>query len=174
MLGRTAVLIGAIHPPMLLLAWKGLAAMALPGLVALCWALRKQTAPGATAGHHHPSNPLGLNLAIKFAALFALIVLASRAAVHYYGTAGIAWVALFSGLTDMDAIAISLSQLVSDGGLDDATAAHSICIAACANTGLKWLFALCIGSRHLRLPVSLFMGGTLAAGIVGLSLLVMD
>lgn len=170
MLGRTAALLGALCPPLLLGAWPGLAVMAVPGAAALGWALLRPRAPGPPAVGHRPANPLGLGLAIKFALLFALIVFASRAAAHHYGAAGVPWVAFFSGLTDMDAIAISMAQLASGGGLDGLTAARCVWIAACANTGLKWLFALGGGSRALRLPVSLFMGGTLAAGLAALLL----
>lgn len=170
MLGRTAALLAAVHPPLLALAWSGLALMALPGAAALAWTAFHPRSPGPPSGHHRPANPLGLGVAVKFALLFALIVLASRAAAHYHGAAGVPWVAFFSGLTDMDAIALSMAQLASGGGLDTATAARCVWIAACANTALKWIFALGAGSRALRLPVSLFMGATLLGGLAALML----
>jgi len=114
------------------------------------------------------ANPFDLGPAMKFGLLYAGILFAAKAAQVYLGEAGIYLSSIVGGLTDVDAITLSLSQLSSSGvgGLDTATAARGIVFACISNTVVKGGMVLASGARELRralLPGFLAMlGATLA------------
>lgn len=163
MLGRVAVLCGAVSPAT---AWQlapWLLLMALPAFVFAAWSWRhaRHAAPAESAPAE-VRNPLSLRVAIQFGILYALVVLAVRWAGHSFGGAGVYWASFFSGLTDLDAIALSLSQLERAGNIAPPDAARAVLIAAGANSLLKAGLAIGIGAPSLRLPISLVLGATVA------------
>lgn len=107
------------------------------------------------------SNPFELWPAITFGIIFTLILFLARAAQTYLGESGIYITSFLSGLADVDAIALSLTQLShGQNGINLSTAARAIVFATIANTFLKGMFVLCIGSAGLRriiLPGFLFL-----------------
>ncbi|MFP4347033.1 MAG: MgtC/SapB family protein [Thermodesulfobacteriota bacterium] len=97
------------------------------------------------------SNPFELGPAIKFGLIFTLVLLISKAAQVHIGDAGIYISSFVSGLADVDAIVLSMAQLSSrPEGIDIATAARAVILAAVANTLTKGGIALFIGSSGLR------------------------
>lgn len=162
LLGRIAVLVATINLNLLRVLMPGLLAMAIPGGLFASWNWmknRKNTAEAPTF-----SNPMSLRIALQFAALFAVIVFLTRVGAAYFGSAGIHLVSFLSGLTDMDAIALSLTQLTTSSGLALSLAAKGIVIGALSNTILKLIFALSFGTRALKKPVALVFGATLLFG----------
>jgi uncharacterized membrane protein (DUF4010 family) len=100
--------------------------------------------------HRHDvafANPFELGLAIKFGLLFALILLFSRAMQVYFGDNGVYASSFLSGMADVDAIAFSMAKL---GGIDPATAARAIVLAAVANTLVKGCIVLFTGTKDLK------------------------
>ena len=97
------------------------------------------------------TNPFELWPAITFGVIFTLILFIAKAAQIYLGESGIYLTSFLSGLADVDAITLSLTQL-SDGknGIQPATAAKAIVFATAANTFLKGVLVLGIGSAPLR------------------------
>jgi uncharacterized membrane protein (DUF4010 family) len=117
------------------------------------------------------SNPFELGPAIRFGAIYAGVLLISRAAQVYFGDTGIYISSFVSGLADVDAIALSMVDL-SQGtsNLDLTVAKRAIVIAGMANTLFKGGFALSTGSETLRkalLPglVLMLVSGSLVAFI---------
>jgi uncharacterized membrane protein (DUF4010 family) len=110
------------------------------------------------------ANPLGLGLAIKFAALYAVISLLVNVALERGWQSGFLQLAFVSGLTDVDAISLSVAQTVRDGGLDLAMASRALVLAAVANSLLKVGLAVSLGARGFRGRVALVLGATAAAG----------
>ena len=96
-------------------------------------------------------NPFELGPAIRFGLIYAVVLVVSRAAQVYFGDVGIYLSSFVSGLVGVDAIALSIIDLI-DGGelLALNTAMWAIMIAAMANTLFKGIFALVTGSRALR------------------------
>ena len=109
-------------------------------------------------------NPADLKLALVFGGLYALIAFAAAAANAEFGHQGLYVVALLSGLTDMDAITLSTSQLVAGGRLDSNTAWRMILVAALANLLFKGVLVAAIGSRELLKLVALAFGSAIVAG----------
>jgi uncharacterized membrane protein (DUF4010 family) len=163
MLARVAVLVGAISIPLLgsLAPW--LLLMAVPGL-AFSLANRNSFL-SARSGPESPKevrNPLSLRVAIQFALLYALIVLVVRWASATFGGAGVYLASFLSGLTDLDAISLSLSQLAGAGGIGLPDATRALLVAAGANSLLKLGLALSLGGTTMRAPVSIVLAATAA------------
>ncbi len=123
------------------------------------------------AGHHRVAeesvplrNPFSLTAAIKVALFFAAILLLVEVVERYLSAAGIYAVAGLAGLTDTDAITLSLAQRVRDGS--DIPAVRALLVAVLANTLVKGGLVAALGSRALRRQVLVPAGITLAVGVV--------
>lgn len=133
------------------------------GLIASLLTLRRSTARGG--GEAAPKNPLQLRPALQMALLFQVVLLVAWVARQRFGAAGVFGTAALVGLTDVDAVTVSMARLLGDG-LDAADAARAVVIAMIANTLLKLGLAAVIGSGRFRIAV---VAG-LAAMIVALLL----
>lgn len=111
-------------------------------------------------------NPAELKPALVFAALYAVVVLAVTAARARLGAAGLYAVAGLSGLTDMDAITLSTSQLVDGGGLEPAVGWRVITVAVLANLVFKAGVVAALGHRRLFLRIALLFGAVSALAVV--------
>jgi len=145
-----------------------LACMTMAGFVAtwLLWRSREEEGrPGATA----LSNPFQLGMAIKFAVLLALVMVASKLLQSWGGSAGLYILSAAAGLADVDAVALSMAQM---GGQSVAltVAATAIIIAAFVNTGVKaaLVAGLCGGLMARRTVYA--MAAMVMAGAAGVSL----
>lgn len=121
------------------------------GLVAVYFALhkdRKAHDSVVKAKALSLQSPFHLKPAIKFAGFFALIFFVTRVILHYYGTDVLYISSFVSGLVDIDAITLSIAQLV-DQGLDVNTAVMAITIAAVSNTLVKVFIFLLLGNRKV-------------------------
>ena len=162
MLGRVAILVGAVSPTLLGAAAPWLALMAVPAIIFAAWSwrhFRDEEADGTTkpAEAH---NPLNLRVAIQFAILYALIVLLVKWAQDVFGGAGLYVASFLSGLTDLDAISLSLAQMQKAGHLVANEGTRALVIAAMANALLKAGMAVTLGSESMRRPVMLVLGAT--------------
>jgi uncharacterized membrane protein (DUF4010 family) len=95
-------------------------------------------------------NPMDLSQALQFGLLFAVVLVVSRAAYYYFGSAGVYVASALAGLTDVDAITVSATRLAFDGVVSSSTANASILLACAANTLMKGGIALVIGGRPFR------------------------
>lgn len=144
-----------------------LGAMALGGMLGtwLLWRARDEEGKPTTTAL---TNPFELGMAMKFAALLAVVILASKLLQKWAGSAGLYLLSAVAGLADVDAIALSMAQM---GGKDVAlnVAATSITIAAFVNTGVKVALVggLCGGVMARR--IAYVMSGVVVAGVVGLA-----
>jgi uncharacterized membrane protein (DUF4010 family) len=165
MLARVAVLVGVVSPSVLARLAPWLALVALPGLIFAIWSWRhfSPREPAAGDAAHEVRNPLNLRIAIQFAILYAVIVLLVRWSDDQFGGTGVYWASFFSGLTDLDAISLSLSQLHRAGHMIANEAARAVLIAAGANSLLKAVLAISLGGVAMRRPILLVLGGTVLA-----------
>lgn len=95
-------------------------------------------------------NPAQIRLALTFGALYLLILFAVAAARHHFGDEAIYVVATVSGLTDVDALTLSVGQLFSRGEIAETMAWRAIFLASLANLAFKLLAAGVLGSAELR------------------------
>ena len=168
--GRVLVEIAVVAPEALL-------PVAAPPLLAVGGALAVLTAVAWWLGGRHaaglddeprpaPGNPSELRGAFLFAALYALVLLAVAWARDRFGSAGVYAVAVLSGLTDMDAVTLSTSQLVAGGQLAATRGWRAILIAALANLVFKGGMVAALGSRRLLATMALWWGLAIAVGVL--------
>jgi uncharacterized membrane protein (DUF4010 family) len=94
--------------------------------------------PSRDAQMPEQKNPAELKTAFIFAAIYAIVLVAVAVAKEHFGSAGFYAVAIVSGLTDMDAITLSLARLVESGRTDPSTGWRAILIAAMSNLVFKF------------------------------------
>jgi uncharacterized membrane protein (DUF4010 family) len=113
-------------------------------------------------------NPLQLAGALQMAAFFQVVLMVVHAARGFAGAAGVFATAAMLGLTDVDALTVSMAREASED-LAANVAAAAIAVGVLANTGVKLGLALILGSQPFRLVT----GATLAAmlAILGATLL---
>lgn len=107
-------------------------------------------------------NPFSLTAAIKFGAFFAVILVVVKAVQKFFPGEGFYLVAALAGLTDVDAITLSMAEYAKTG--DAEIAVRSIVIAALANTLVKCVLAASLGTAELRRGIVIATGAILLAG----------
>ncbi|MFZ1729223.1 MAG: MgtC/SapB family protein [Bacteroidota bacterium] len=117
-------------------------------------------------------NPFELMSAIKFGLIFAVIIFASKAAQIYLGDGGVYLAAALAGLTDVDAITLSMANL-SKTSLSESTASVAILIAVVMNTIVKASIAFSLGAAALRRYTLPGFGLVLVTGLVLIGWLLM-
>jgi uncharacterized membrane protein (DUF4010 family) len=142
-----------------------LVAMACTGLAASGFLYRRSAATVSESVHF--KNPVSLSSTFEFALLFAVVMLASKAASVYLGTAGVYVAAVAAGTTDMDAIALSMAKL-TPGQVTLTVAATAVVLGAATNTVVKGIMAVALGGwAFARLVVASF-GAILVTGALAL------
>ncbi len=103
---------------------------------------------------HQPKNPLNLISAFSFGVLYAAILLLVAFAEENFGDKGVYLASGISGLTDVDAITISMSKL--GGERFEFFVSHlAIVIGAISNSLLKYGVCLTFGSPSMRKRISM-------------------
>ena len=163
MFPRILVLVGAVRPEMLPSLYVPVALVTLVGgLATLALALTARRIPDAP-GHPPMQKPFELTTALRFAILLAGVMMAAEALRRYAGDAGIYALSLVSGLTDVDAIPLSLSRMAADG-MDGEVAMRGIIIAAMANTAVKLGLAAGVARGRMAGLVGAGLGAVILSG----------
>ena len=166
MLGRVAVLVALVHPPLLRPLALPLGGMTLAALAGLALTFRRRTE--GDAGELDLKNPFELGSAVKVTLVFAVVLLATKAATAYIGTRGLYLASALAGTTDVDAVTLSSAGLAKDE-LDPITATVAIAIAIIVNTAVKAALAAIVGGRALGRRAALVGALILAGGVLGLA-----
>ena len=115
-------------------------------------------------------NPFSLWEAIKFCALFAVVLLLVKLTETHFEARGLYLVAALAGLTDVDAITLSMAGYAQQSGNVD-TAVGAIVVAAVTNTLVKCGFVVVLGSAELRSRVVPATAAMIAAGLLAVTVL---
>ena len=107
-----------------------------------------RTKAAASSAEVELKNPIELGAALGYGAVFALLFILIRAMETWFGNAGIYALAAVSGITDVDAVSLSLAQ-AAQGDLPLQVATTGILTAAMVNTAVKALLATAIGGWRL-------------------------
>ncbi|HUS00639.1 MAG TPA: DUF4010 domain-containing protein, partial [Chitinophagaceae bacterium] len=94
-------------------------------------------------------NPLNFSTAIKFALLFAGIQWLVKYCSEEFGNSGTYLAGAISGITDVDAITLSMAK-IGTGGEQSVLAINTILLAALSNTLVKFIIVMTVGSVQLR------------------------
>jgi uncharacterized membrane protein (DUF4010 family) len=163
MFPRMLVLVSAIQPAMLAGLITPVALMTGVGALATAVLAWRSRDGGKGASQPPMQRPFELATALRFALLLAAVMVAGEALRRYAGDAGVYALSLVSGLTDVDAITLSLSGMVGDG-LDTTVAERGVVMAALANTLVKLGLALAIARGRMGALVSMGLGAVIVAG----------
>ncbi|HYG75701.1 MAG TPA: MgtC/SapB family protein [Planctomycetota bacterium] len=170
MLIRVLILIAVVFPPLMATLIMPVAVMILAGLAGAGWFYYRGDKAGQDGDEVKFHNPFELGLALKFGLLFALVLLASKAALEYFGQSGVYAAAVLAGLTDMDAITLSMADLAK-GGLDHRTAATGILLGAASNTAVKAGLAISLGGWLFGKKIAAAFALMIAAGAATVAIL---
>lgn len=159
---RVGILIGTTAPQFVGAALSPLLVM-FAVLALLGWWHLRGRAEGLSSMSEQ-GNPTELKPAILFGLLYAGVLLAVAAAKEFFGQGGLYAVAVLSGLTDMDAITLSVTQLVNSEEIPAGTGWRLILVAAIANLVFKAGAVAVLGDRRLFRRVALSFGIAAATG----------
>ncbi|MBY0280482.1 MgtC/SapB family protein [Candidatus Binatia bacterium] len=164
---RVAIEVAVVHPALLRPLLPALGAMLGVALVAAAALYRRSRRVPEQRSDLTLQNPFSLTSAIKFAGVFLLVLVAVALVKRFAPGRGELLVAAIAGLTDVDAITLSMATFARDGG-DPTLAARAIAVATFTNTVVKCGLALGLGGIALRarvLPVTVLV---IVAGVVAL------
>jgi uncharacterized membrane protein (DUF4010 family) len=151
----TAVLNPALAP--LLIPYLVLPAL-LAAVIAFLGARRRASSESVDEKRR---NPLQLTDALRMTALFQVVLITVDAASRLWGDSGVLTTAALLGVTDVDALTMSMARGVSATVSLD-LAATAIAVGVTANTALKLACALALGVG----PFRAIAGGTLTAMLI--------
>ena len=165
---RVLLATAVLAPPLALSLWPAFLAPVAIGLLLLA---RGVSADAPAGDAPEDPNPLQVGAALQMAVVFQFVLFVVSLAESWFGSAGLYASAAVLGLTDVDALTVSLSQLATSGtAIPVATAALTLGIFT--NTVVKTVIALAVGRGTFRLLATIglaAMAASLAAGLVVLT-----
>jgi uncharacterized membrane protein (DUF4010 family) len=151
----TAILNAAVVPPLV----PYLVAPAL--IAALVAVVGARRSPETGAPDVSVRNPLQLAAALQMAVLFQAVLMAVHVVGEVWGQSGVFTSAAVLGLTDVDALTLSMARGVAETA-SPAIAATAIAVGVLSNTAMKRGLAVVLGAPRFRA----IAGGTLALMLV--------
>lgn len=127
--------------------WIPIAILSLTGFGAAFYIYRRNVKDKSDA-QVPLSNPLNFGTALKFALFFAAVLLLVRYSNENFGDSGTYIAGAISGITDVDAITLSMAKLATNDSTST-LAMNTILLAALSNTLVKLGIVLVVGSRSL-------------------------
>jgi uncharacterized membrane protein (DUF4010 family) len=161
---RLFFIIEVVNPALAASIWKPMAGMAAAGvLVALLLGVVKadEYAPPAMA----LKNPFRLWPALQFGVLFAVILFATKSASEAFGSGAVYWTSTLGGALDVDAVALSMADLLARNAIDAPGSATAVLLALLANAILKAVVACLTGTAAFGRRVVLGFAAMLVAGV---------
>ncbi len=113
-----------------------------------------------------PKNPAQFKSALIFGLLYGIILLAVAFTKEKFGNNALYIVAIVSGLTDVDAITLSLSQLIKEGSLKATFGWKLILLAGLSNMLFKGVMAIVLGAKQLIKWIVISFGIIIVSGLL--------
>jgi len=144
------------------LAWP-MGTMAVAGFAISLWMWWRETHRESKAEAVPVKNPFELKQAVKFGLIYAVVLFVAKAAEQAFGNRGVYASSLVGGIADVDAVALSMTELHRQG-LASGTATAGITLAAVMNTVVKAGIATTLGGKALGLRIGVIFAIVLACG----------
>ncbi|HVU23903.1 MAG TPA: MgtC/SapB family protein [Opitutus sp.] len=164
MLPRLLIVIGVVNPDLALALIVPFAVMALPGVAYAGWRWFKRAPAGEGFAAPALHNPLNLRVALKFGVIYAAVTFLVKAFTHFGFNTGVLPLSFVSGLTDTDAISLSMAGNLGSGTVALSLAARAVIVASIANSLVKAAIAVSLGSPLLKRDSAIVLGLTSVAG----------
>jgi uncharacterized membrane protein (DUF4010 family) len=168
MFPRVLVVASIVQPALLSRLIIPLGASMLAAYGAAFWFWRRSRRSVETAHGVPIRNPFELRPALQFALLLTVIMLAVQAVRRWYGDPAVYALAALSGVSDVDAITLSMARLTRHD-LALPIAANAVLIAAFVNTAVKAILVAIFGGKRLALRVGVVSAGVIAIGFGALA-----
>jgi uncharacterized membrane protein (DUF4010 family) len=110
-------------------------------------------------------NPAQLKSALVFGVIYAFVLLAVAAAKQWFGESALYAVSIISGLTDMDAITLSLSRMVETRHLEAEMGWRLILVASLSNLVFKGILAAVLGGPRFAARIAIFFAVAIGGGL---------
>ncbi len=170
MFGRVLVVVAILDWQLMLnLLWSiGAMTFAASLAVLLLWIRSNKRKAGDTKDASETislSNPFSLGPAIKFALFFVGILFVAKFAKIYLGDKGLYLASLVSGLADVDAITLSITEQTKNGQLAHTVGAMGVTIAVVSNSVVKSCIAMYSGGWRFGAVVSAILLGATGIGL---------
>lgn len=176
---RVLVVVAVLDRPLFFrMAWSiGAMTVVAAGFTGVLWMRAKQREEGpgsspdgssrAPASSAVPlKNPFSLGPALKFGIFFVVILALLKLAKSYLGDQGLYAAAGISGLADVDAITLSVTEQARGGSLAREVASVAITIAVVSNSITKSGIAIYTGGWRFGRLVAASLGAATIAGLV--------
>ena len=162
---RVAAAVAILDASLLATLARYLAAPFAAGLAAVALAWRSLRGPKDEAPPLE--NPLQLRNAIEMAVLFLIVLYAVFYVRQWVGDSGLLASGFIVGLTDVDALTLSMTRSVATGTTIEA-ACRAILMGIIANAIMKTVIAFGVGTRRFAVQTGLALAAMAAAGAVAL------
>ncbi|EPN4952313.1 MgtC/SapB family protein [Vibrio diabolicus] len=162
MFPRLLIVLSVINPQLVKLLWPIVMAMMVALYIPAWWIWRRSEVEQIEPSNKQ-TNPLALQSALFFGLVLAVIMLLAHALSDWFGNAGVLILSALSGITDVDAISLTLGRQ-STQTLSVTTAALGILIAASVNTIVKMGMVIAIGDKKLWRRIAPVMTGCVVVG----------
>jgi len=156
---RVLVTTAAVHPPLARALAAPCGAMAVCALAFAGWRARGRSSAAPVVD---VKNPFRLLSSIRLVLFFAVVQLLVELVRRELPQGGVLAVAALAGLTDVDAITLTMTEFAKQGAL--ATASTAVLVAVAANTLVKLAIAGGLGTAALLRALALPTAVLLAAG----------
>lgn len=165
---RVLVVVAILNRALAVVLVWSIGTMGAVALVAsiILWFVAAKSADRSKASNEVPfKNPFSLGPAVKFAGFFVLILVVARLAKIYLGDQGVYLASAASGLADVDAITLSLTEQSKEGSVALNVAAIGITIAVVANSIVKSTISIYSGGWSYGWIVTLVLLLATGAGL---------
>ncbi len=165
---RVLLEVWIVDPHLATLLTPAYLAAALSGLAMSLWLYLHRRGEAALDERNILHDPLQLRESLRFGILFGIVYGAIVFVKTRYGEIGVYLVSLFSGVTDVDAVTLSLGDMAKHVTLPQTAAMHGIVIASVTNSLVKLGIVFWLGGRTLGLRMAQFF--LLTLGLMGAAL----
>ena len=148
---RVAVATAVLNPGLALGLLRYLAPPFVVGLLIVLTGIRRSHESPTSV--ETPANPLQIGTALQMAAMFQIVLFVVNLARTFWGDIGLITSGVVLGLTDMDALTISMARGATSGIPLD-VAAQAIAIGTISNTAFKMVLAAAFGAARFRWMVT--------------------
>ena len=160
---RIFLILAVVSPPLALAALIPLVIMTAAGAGAgLLLGRSRETAAAAPA--MGLSNPFHLLPALKFGALFGVILFASKAGLAWFGGQAVYWTSGLAGSLDADAVSLSIADLLGRGNISAAAGVACVLLALLSNAVVKTAIAFYAGAPSFARRVAAGFAAMYVAG----------
>ncbi|MFO0996175.1 MAG: MgtC/SapB family protein [Alphaproteobacteria bacterium] len=170
MFPRVLVILAVIRPTLLPTLAPAFIAAMLAGYAATAAMLLDRRGETNTGRALLPRNPFELWLAVRFGIFLAVVMLMAEALRTWMGSTGLYLLAAVTGITDVDAIALSVGRMAG-GALAPEVALVALLIAVATNTLTKAVIATRLAGLRFGARLVLPLGASLAGGLLALAVL---